>query len=174
MAVDIGKIFEKELEKVFRSLKESHLMGWHRLPDTSSAGGHIIGEQPSDYLLALPPGSCSLNDQRLLFMEAKASEKHTGLTKAAMQPAQRGAVSFYRNMLQLPYLVFFYAADAGVIQIWDGSVVVAEERISKYTPLCVIEGAGSGIKLNLDVVQRELIDFFELPAKSKTLANYCG
>jgi hypothetical protein len=107
-------------------------------------------------------------------MEAKASEKHAGLTKAAMQPAQRGAVSFYRNMLQLPYLVFFYAADAGVIQIWDGSVVVADERISKYTPLCVIEQAGSGVKLNTEVIQHELIDFFELPPKSKTLANYCA
>lgn len=38
MSTDIGKIFEKEIQKVFRALRESHLLGWHRLADRGAAG----------------------------------------------------------------------------------------------------------------------------------------
>lgn len=173
MATDIGKLIEKELEKVFRSLKESHLLGWHRFPDTTSAGGHIIGEQPSDYLLALPPGSaCIQGGQRLLFVELKSSEKSTTLTKSALQPAQRGAIQFYRNLLQLPYIVLFYSAKTGTLQVWDGSLVVSEERINTLSPYRVFERVGSGAKLDQRAVTSALVDLFELPPKSKTLAAF--
>ncbi len=108
MAVDIGKIFEKELEKVFRSLEESHVLAWHRFPDTGAAGGNILAEQPSDYLLGLPLGSVSPFGQRMMLAEAKASEKKASLSKAAMRPSQRRAICVYRMLLQLPYLVFFW------------------------------------------------------------------
>lgn len=170
MAQDIGKIFEKELEKVFRSLKESHLLGWHRLADTSAAGGSIINAQPSDYLLALPPGSRSpVDGQRLLFVEAKASEKHRSLTKGAMQPSQRGAVSLYRVMLQLPYLVLFWDAANGSLQVWDGAAAVDEARISDRYQLAEFNGVGAGIRLNTERVAEVLAGWFDLPGKAKTL-----
>ena len=172
MATDIGKIFEKEIQKVFRALRESHLLGWHRLADTGAAGGSIVAAQPSDYLLALPAGARSpLAGQRLFFCEVKASEKNSTLTKQAMQPAQRGAISFYRELLKLPYLVLFYDAERGVIQVWDGAAVVQEERISKSYLLASIENAGHGIKLNADVVSRGLADYFALPSMATTLAR---
>lgn len=173
MATDIGKLVEKELETVFRALKESHLLGWHRLPDTHSAGGQLIGEQPSDYLVALPPGSHSpLNDQRLLFVELKASEKYTSFNKSMMQPAQRGAVNLYRLVLQLPYLILFYSAKSGTLQVWDGEVAVSETRIDKLSPIIAFENVGEGARLNEQAFSKALSDLFQLPPKSKTLAAY--
>lgn len=172
MATDIGKIFEKEIQKVFRALRESHLLGWHRLADTGAAGGSIVAAQPSDYLLALPPGSKSpLGGQRLFFCEVKASEKKPALTKQAMQPAQRGAVSFYRELLGLPYLVLFYDAERGVLQVWDGSAVVQDEKINSRHLLAALECAGCGIRLNQERVGAFLVNFFEMPAAALTLAS---
>ena len=171
MAADIGKAFEKELQVVLRSLKESHLLGWHRLTDTGAAGA-IVQAQPSDYLLALPYGSRGLLGQRLFFMEAKASEVKDSLTKQAMQPAQRGAIQFYRELLRLPYLVFFYAAERGVLQVWDGAAVVQEERVSRDYLLAELEGAGYGMKLNKDRVASYLVEFFALPSKAETLKGF--
>lgn len=171
MAADIGKIFERELQAVLRSLKESHLLGWHRLTDTGAAGS-IVQAQPSDYLIALPFGSRGLFGQRLIFMEAKASLKKRSLTKQAMQPAQRGAIQFYRELLRLPYLVFFYAAERGALQIWDGAAVVQEEKINQEYLLTELEDAGFGMKLNKDKVANHLAEFFELPCKTETLTGF--
>jgi len=173
LATDIGKIFEKELEKVFRSLKETHLLGWHRLADTGSAGGAIISAQPSDYLLALPPGSVSPRDnQRLFFVEVKASEKNRLLSKAAMQPAQRGAISFYREMLQLPYLVLFYDVENGEVQVWDGAAVVQEARIDPIFILARFKSVGYAHKLNQDAMRAALIGYFDLPQAAETIRRF--
>ena len=172
MAVDCGKLFEKELEACFRSLKETHLLGWHRLPDTGAAGGSVIQAQPSDYLLALPPGSRSpLDGQRLLFVEAKASEKKPALSRAAMQPAQRGAVCFYRNLLNLPYLVLFYDAADGALQVWDGAAIPGAGRLDQKYCLARLERAGFGTKLNHQAVCDFFAGWFQIPHKSGTLAN---
>jgi hypothetical protein len=173
MAVDIGKIFEKELEKVFRSLEESHVLGWHRFPDTGSAGGNIIAEQPSDYLLALPAGSLSPHaGQRFVLAEAKASEKKSSLSKASMRPSQRRAISVYRLLLQLPYLVIFWDATEGVMQVWDGAGVVDEARINPRFILFQADDVGSGLKLRTAVVAAHFVDWLKLPPKSVTLAAF--
>lgn len=172
MAVDIGKIFEKELEKVFRSLEESHVLAWHRFPDTGAAGGNILAEQPSDYLLGLPLGSVSPFGQRMMLAEAKASEKKASLSKAAMRPSQRRAICVYRMLLQLPYLVFFWDASSGVMQVWDGAGVVGEDRINPKFILFSADDVGSGLKLRTAVVAAHFVNWFQLPAKAETLKRF--
>lgn len=171
MATDIGKLFEKEMQGVFNALKESHLLGWHRLADSGTAGGFVQG-QPSDYLVALPPGSRSpLDGQRLMFVEVKASEKNAALTRKAMQPSQRGAICYYRELLKLPYLVIFYDATAGCLQVWDGAAVPGEGRIDPRYCLARFDSAGYGAKLNKSAVAAFLVDWFQIPHKSGILAN---
>lgn len=171
MAVDIGKLFEKEMQGVFDTLKDSSLIGWHRLADTGSAGGSFIQAQPSDYLLALPPGSRSpLNEQRLLFVEVKASETNDFLTRKAMKPSQRGAICYYRQVLKLPYLVIFYAAHLGQIQVWDGAAVPGTGKLDKLHLLATLGGAGHGKTLNRPKVAEFLSEWFHLPEKSGILA----
>jgi hypothetical protein len=176
MAVDVGKVFEAELETVFRSLRESHLMAWHRFPDTHSAGGSILQSQPSDYLLGLPPGASVPSkkrggDQRLLPFEAKASEKHPSLQKSAIRSEQRGFIHFYAGMLRLPYLVCHYSTLTGNIQVWDG-LAITESRLNKDKHLLTEFSAGSGRKLNIDKCALALVEFFSLPDKLKTVKLY--
>lgn len=175
MSTDVGKVFEAELEKVFRALEESHLLGWHRFPDTHSAGGSIIQPQPSDYLLGLPLGSRlpmdnARADQRMLFFEAKASEKHENLQKVAIRAEQRRHIHFYSAMLQLPYVVCHYSAVTGNIQLWDGRAIIGSRLNPSYK---LIEyAAGTGRKLNETAVAQALCAFLGLPDKSKTVKLY--
>lgn len=174
MATDVGKVFESELEAVFKHLKDAYLLGWHRFPDTHNAQGAILQPQPSDYLLGLPPGSsvpCSGDATRSVFFEAKASEKHASLQKSAIRAEQRGFIHFYAGMLKLPYLVCHYSTKTGGMQIWDGRAVM-EERLSKDRHLLTEFPAGSGRKLNKDSVAQELVEFFSLPHKCKTVKMY--
>lgn len=177
MATSVGKAFESELEDVFRLLKQSHLLAWHRFPDTHSAGGEqVIQPQPSDYLLGLPHGSQlpltnAPASQRLVFFEAKASEKHENLQKAAISAEQRGFIHLYAGMLQLPYLVCHYSAKSGTMQLWDGRAVM-QERLSQADHLLFEFSAGAGRKLHKDKAAEELSRFFALPDKRKTVKLY--
>ena len=177
MATDIGKVFEDELEKVFKSLKASHLMGSHRLPDTHSAGGNILQPQPSDYLIGLPPGASvpsagrGTNPQRLIFFEAKASEKHKSLQKSAVRPEQRGFIHFYTGMLQIPYIICHYSAVNGMMQFWNGASVM-DARLDKGQHLLTEFKAGSARKLDIDKCALTFIEFFSLPDKRKTVKLY--
>ena len=177
MAADVGKVFESELETVFKQLKESHLLGWHRFPDTHSAGGEqIIQPQPSDYLLGLPHGSqlplCNAQaDQRMVLFEAKASEKHRTLQKSAVRAEQRGFIHFYAGMLQLPYLICHYSTVSGTMQLWDGRAIM-RERLSQADHLLFEFTAGAGRKLHKHKVAEELMQFFHLPEKHETVKLY--
>lgn len=177
MAVDVGKVFEDELQKVLKDLKESHLLAWHRFPDTHSAGGNIIQCQPSDYLLGLPPGASvpskqrGVNANRSVFFEAKASEKYRSLQKKAIRPEQRGFIHMYSGMLRLPYLVCHYSTLTGNIQIWEG-LAITESRLDKEKHLLVEFAAGTGRKLNKDKCALAFVEFFSLPDKLKTVKLY--
>lgn len=177
MAADVGKVFESELEAVFKQLRESHLLGWHRFPDTHSAGGEqIIQPQPSDYLLGLPHGSRlplrnSQADHRMVFFEAKASEKHRTLQKSAVRAEQRGFIHFYAGMLQLPYLICHYSTVSGTIQLWDGRAVM-KDRLNQADHLLFEFSAGTDRRLHKHKVADELADFFCLPDKCKTVRLY--
>lgn len=172
MATDVGKIFEGELEGSFQALKASHLLGWHRFPDSHSAS-QVIQPQPSDYLLGLPAGSRLPLDgtaQRLVFLEAKASEKHRSLQKTAVRASQRGFIHFYAGMLQLPYLIAHYSTLTGALQLWDGRAVMAD-RLDKARLLAEVE-VGDGRKLRSAAVQAAFVAFFHLPDKCKTVKLY--
>lgn len=176
MATDFGKVFESELEKVLKALKESHLLGWHRFPDTHSAGGSILQPQPSDYLLGLPHGSrlplCNAQaDQRTVFFEAKASEKHRTLQKSAVRAEQRGFIHFYCGMLQLPYLICHYSTVTGTMQLWDGRGIM-QDRLKQEAHLLTEFSAGAGRKLHTQQVADALSHFFALPDKCKTVKLY--
>lgn len=177
MAVDVGKVFESELEGVLKLLKESHLLCWHRFPDTHSAGGNIIQPQPSDYILGLPPGAYVPSKgrgqlvQRSVYFEAKASEEHRSLQKSAVRAEQRGFIHLYAGMLQLPYLICHYSTLTGNIQLWDGRAI-AEPRLNKEKHLLLEFPAGVGRKLNKAKCCLALVDFFSLPDKLKTVNLY--
>lgn len=171
MAADVGKIFEKQLIQVFNVLKKERMVGFHRLADTGAAGS-VIAPQPSDFLLALPPGSESpLNHQRLFFLEAKASEKHHTLQKAAIKPAQRGAIAHYRHLLQLPYLLLFWDAQDGVMQLWDGIAAYGDQNLDKRRILTTWPDCGVINKLRTDHVAACFVDYFRIPLLSDTLAK---
>lgn len=177
MATDVGKVFEAELENVFRLLDDQYLMAWHRFPDTHSAGGSGIQPQPSDYLLGLPEGSKvpgHFGGQRGIFFEAKASEKHRTLQKSAVRAEQRGFIHRYCGLLHLPYLVCHYSTLTGNIQMWDGRAVseagAGNRLVAKH--LLVEFPAGSGRKLNKDKCASAFQQFFSLPDKLKTVKLY--
>lgn len=178
MSTDVGKVFETELEAVFNSLKESHLLGWHRLPDTHSAGGgNIIQPQPSDYILGLPPTASvptkkrGTNPQRLIFFEAKATEKYETLQKSAVKPDQRGFIHFYCGLLGIPYVICHYSSVTGNLQMWNG-MAISENRLKKESHLLAEFSAGVGRKLNRDKCSLAFIEFFSLPEKLKTVKLY--
>ena len=177
MATDVGKVFEDELQVVLKSLNKSHLLAWHRFPDTHSAGGNIIQCQPSDYLLGLPPGAhvpckgCGRIEQRNVFFEAKASETHRSLQKAAIRPEQRGFIHMYAGMLRLPYLVCHYSTLTGNIQLWNG-LAITDPRLNKDKHLLAEFSAGTGRKLNKERCALAFVEFFSLPDKLKTVKLY--
>lgn len=177
MAQDFGKVFESEIEAVFKQLKESHLLGWHRFPDTHNAGGQILQPQPSDYMLGLPPASRvplpgrGGSDQRMVLFEAKGSEKYTTLQKSAVRAEQRGFIHFYAGLLKLPYLICHYSAKSGTMQLWDGRAIM-RDRLKAEEHLLFEFVAGSGRKLHRDKVAGELSAFFHLPDKLRTVKLY--
>jgi len=168
MSTDIGKVFEKQLEAVFKQLKASHLLGWHRLTDSSSAGGAFVGDQPSDYLIGLPPGGRP--EQRLFHLEAKASESHSKLQKAMVRPAQRGAINFYGHLLQMPYFILFWDVKGSRLEMWSGTEALSNSRSKAYE--CTWGKVSTGRKLNTDLVACHLADFFRLPTAAQTLQDY--
>ncbi len=167
----IGGVFETEIQKVFTHLKATHCLGWHRLSDTAAAGS-VVAAQPSDYLVGLPPGSKSpLQGQRLMFVEVKASEVETKLGKAMLRPAQRGAIHYFRLLLDIPYLVIFWSASTGKIQLWDGLAIHGEGRMNKNHMLVEWDACGTVNKLRHVAVAQYLADYFQLPPAADTLAK---
>ena len=116
---DIGKSFEKTLESVFSSLQKTHAFRAHKLVD-SHAAGNIVASQPSDYLIGAY--------QQLFYLEAKASSKNKRMTRSALQPAQRGAILNYGQVLQIPYYILFYSEVSGTVHILDGAKIMAGPR----------------------------------------------
>ncbi|QBJ04536.1 Holliday junction resolvase [Pseudomonas phage Lana] len=169
MAASIGKVFEKEVQLVMKLLFEQRLVSYHRLADTGAAGS-LIAEQPSDYLLGLPAG-CSnlLGDQRLCFLEVKASEKNITMPKDAVRPSQRGAIARFRFLLEIPYYILFWDAQNGVIQLWDGIAVHDTVRIDKRYLLATWPNVGVINKLQRQRVADLLADYFQIPCKGDTL-----
>ena len=169
MAADIGKIFENEMKEVFKLLKEQHLVGWHRLTDTGAAGS-LVSAQPSDYIIALPPG-CSnlLEGQRMMFLEVKASEEYHTLGKSMVRPSQRGAIMSFRYLLNIPYLILFWDAQHGVLQLWDGIAIHSERNINKQHMLAQWDGIGSINRLLRQRVVDRLAEHFRIPKMAYTL-----
>lgn len=169
MAADIGKVFEKEMVQVFKLLKEQYLVGWHRLTD-SGAAGSIVSAQPSDYIMALPPGSSNLLEgQRMMFLEVKASEEYHTLGKAMVRPSQRGAILSFRYLLNIPYLILFWDAQLGVLQLWDGIAIQGEKNIHKRHMLAQWEDIGSINRLLRQRVVDHLAEHFRIPKMAYTL-----
>lgn len=168
MATDIGGIFEDQLESAFTLLKASHYLGWHRFPDTASAGGNIMQSQPSDYLVAAPRG-CKPLQSRLFFVEAKASEKHTKLQKASIRPSQRGAISFYSALLHLPYFLLFWDVQGRRVEVWEGVEALKSSR--KKEPLTVIEGVSVHTKIDPEKLAKGICQWLGLPKKTVTFAG---
>lgn len=168
MAADIGKVFEREIQKVFAKLKASHLVGYQRFSD-SGAAGSVVAEQPADYLVGFPPGSQLRANQLLAFVEVKASEVHHTLGKAMVRPGQRGAISWFRHLLGIPYYILFWDTQRGVIQLWDGIAIHGEARISKQHMLAEWEGCGSINRLRHDAVAAYLVEHFQIPPAAVTL-----
>lgn len=168
MSTDVGKVFEKELEKVFDILKDSHLLGWHRFPDTAAAGGAILQQQPSDYLLGLPPGSAV--EQRLFFVEAKASESHSSLKLDMIQASQRGAIHQYGNLLKIPYFIVFWDVVGGRIELWDGVHAIKRGRGKK--PIRAWSDISVRRMLKKEQVAHLFKEEFQLPEAAVTIRNY--
>ena len=49
-----GTYTQNELQKVLKTFCEFNRAMFHRFPDTKSAGGHFLQNQPGDYLLNVP------------------------------------------------------------------------------------------------------------------------
>lgn len=171
MAAEIGHVFEAEVRKVLDLLKTAHHVAFHRLADTKSAGA-VIAEQPADYLVGLPRGSqLPGTDQRMFFLEAKASTEKTTLGKAAMQPAQRGAIARWRHLAQLPYLVLFWDSVGGTLQLWDGIKIMSDKNLKRSDALEEWVNCGMVTKLRTEYVAKLLVEYFEIPDGAATLAS---
>lgn len=170
MAADIGDIFERQLQEVMDTLKESHLLQWHAFPDRKRSAGGAVATQPSDYLIGLPEGSRP--DQRMIFFEAKASEKYDSLRKSMVRPGQRGVIHTWSGLLDLPYLIIFYSTTSRCLELWDG-LCVTLPRINKESHrLAVLPEAGSGHLLDKEKVTDFLRGYFALPEKGVTVKAY--
>lgn len=169
MAASIGGVFEREMGKVFKLLFVQTLVAHHRLAD-SKAAGTKIAEQPSDYLLGLPPGCAHLiSGQRLCFLEVKASEKDHTMGKDAVRPAQRGAIARFRHLLGIPYYIMFWDAQLGVIQLWDGLAVHDNHRIDKRYLLATWSDVGVINRLKYQNVVNHITAYFQIPNSVATL-----
>lgn len=170
MSADIGDVFEKQLQDVFRKLNDRHLLQWHAFPDHKRSAGGAVGNQPSDYLVGLPPGS-SL-EQRMIFLEAKASDKYDSLQKSMVRASQRGFINTWGGLIDLPYLIVFYSAPANTLEIWDGQCVTRGRLSKSHHLLATLPNAGSGRTLNQTAVADFLATHFALPPKAITLTQY--
>lgn len=155
--------------KVFKILFASTLAAHHRLAD-SGAAGTVIAEQPSDYLLGLPPGCSNLiNGQRLCFIEVKASEVKHSMPKDAVRSSQRGAIGRFRALLGIPYFILFWDAQLGVIQLWDGMAIHDNDRIDKAYLLATWSDVGVINRLRHEVVATKITEYFQIPSSVITL-----
>lgn len=157
---DIGKSFEKTLESVFSSLQKTHAFRAHKLVD-SHAAGNIVASQPSDYLIG--------TYQKLFYLEAKASSKNLRMTRAALQPAQRGAIMNYAQVMRIPYFILFHAERTGTVHILDGAIFMAGKRTA-YENALIDE-----VKLaNLEVSLIQRLELRPLPAILKQFNEIYG
>ncbi len=171
MKKNIGNVFEAELKEAFKKLEASYCTALVRFTDTKEAGS-VVRATPSDYLLLLPPESkLSNSDQRVIFFEAKASEVEKHLTRSMLRPAQKRAINHFSALLKIPYIVCFWDAKNGVIEVWDGLATLGSGKLDKKYKLLEFDGAGCGA-LNTDRFVDKMADFLKLPLKRKTLENY--
>lgn len=171
MSADIGDIFEDQLQVVMDRLKAEYLMQWHAFPDHKRSNGGATGTQPSDYLVGMPEG-CN-QGQRMMFWEAKASDKYKTLQKSLVKPSQRGYIHRWNGLCNLPYLIVFYSAPAGALELWNGQAITAgKSGIDKSQRLVRFDGVGSGRLLDADMTARKLASFFNLPPMQQTVKMY--
>lgn len=170
MSADIGDVFEKQLQDVFRELNDRHLLQWHAFPDHKRSAGGAIPNQPSDYLIGLPPGSSY--GQRMLFLEAKASDKYDSLQKSMVRSSQRGFINTWGGLADLPYLIVFYSAASNTLELWDGQCVTRPKLSKAEHLITTLKSAGSGRVLNGNQVADFLATHFALPPKAFTLTEY--
>lgn len=169
MAASIGKVFEKEFRKVLTLLKEERHVAFHRLSDTGAAGT-VVAEQPSDYILGLPEGCANLYEgQRMMLLEVKASEEKHSLGKSMMTASQRGAIARWYGLANLPYLILFWDAQLGTMQLWNGSAILGEKNIHKRDLLAQWGDCGVVNKLRYEAVAQYFIEYFKIPAGAATL-----
>lgn len=108
----IGSDFEKTLRGVFSSLSKSHGFTHHKLTDTAAAGS-MVAAQPSDYLV--------YSGGEVAFLEAKASQTHNKMQMGLLQPAQRGAIKMWAQMLRCRYYIVFHSEKTDEAHILDGA-----------------------------------------------------
>lgn len=169
MSADIGGIFEEQLEKTFQILNNDCLLQWHAFPDTKRSNGGAISTQPSDYLVGLPLG-CNV-EQRMMFVEAKASDKHKSLQKSSVRPGQRGFIHRWRMLLDLPYFILHYSSVTGELQLWDGKGIAVGNRPSKNFLLGSWK-VGAGREMDSAEAAEALKRFYALPPKHEAVKLY--
>lgn len=176
MSADFGDVFEKQLEAVLTQLQTDYLLQWHAFPDMKRSQGGSISTQPSDYLVGLPRTLPSLRREgtgehsRMMFLEAKASEVHKTLQKSAVRPGQRGFISRWGGILDLPYRIAHYSAVTGVFELWDGVAVLNKRVNKKHKLLSAV--VGDGRRINVNALAGVLASEWELAPKHETMNNF--
>ncbi len=166
--MDVGKAFEKGFKQSLKILTDRHLVAHTRLTD-STAARTLVSDVPCDYLLGLPRGS---KVEGLVMVELKGSEKKTTLDRSMMTASQRQAIVRYRDMLHIPYFILFWDSINGTLQLWDGIVVVREQKsIDRRDLLAQWDRVGWLRKLDSERVADLLSEHFSIPPLSSTLST---
>lgn len=140
----VGKWFEGEAQKVFKSLASSStLFSWARFYDAHTAGG-FFPEQPADYLLSFRRDAESVGTA--VMAELKASDVSETLNrgyKQRIEPSQwRGCRMWLRS--GSPYVFIFHGRAHGTLELWDGAEVLAakirSDRRLKVPPKMLLTG----------------------------------
>lgn len=114
----LGSDFQKELEDVFKALRNRHPMNYHRFYDTKSAGSYLP-EQPGDHFVTWAG--------KTFLIEAKLSTVHRSL---ASPKALSSGMSSGQAMSQILWrragayaVVIFKDHTNGFVEIWPGAYV---------------------------------------------------
>ena len=116
---------ETEIATYFKALQRAYPIFFHRFAD-SRAAGNLIGDQPSDFLVAA-------KGQGMTLLEAKFSEVHDTLRScfSGAVTANQLASARLAHRAGQRYLILFYSSCAGQFELWPGDYCAGQRSLGQ-------------------------------------------
>lgn len=148
MLVNDGTYAQDELQKVLKTFCEYNTAMFHRFPDTKSAGGHFLQNQPGDYMLNVPGKS--------ILIECKSSTVETKVHVLAHKgKVGKNQIAQHRKWLRSghPSLYLYYNFKRKLFSWHNGLDVINKNSSTIWEG--ELRDLGSSIPVVVELIKRK-------------------